>query len=193
MRPGTEFLQFGVLRRYKGVDILLQALARMTPTQRSRVHVTIAGQQFPKLDATDYAALIRENGLEGCVDLQLGHVPDDALDALYRDADFCLFPYLEIYGSGALLMAYSYGKPVLASSIPAFEEETDAGHTGLLFPPEDPEALKETMLRAADWTEEAYIGVQAHIRQLVQEKYNWEHSAECLAEGYRNAWQRKQS
>ncbi len=188
----TEFLQFGVLRRYKGVDILLQALACMTQTQRSRVHVTIAGQQFPKLDAMDYAALIRKNGLEDCVDLQLGHVPDEALDALYRDTDFCLFPYREIYGSGALLMAYSYGKPVLASSIPAFEEETDAGRTGLLFPPEDPEALKDAMLRAADWTEETYTGTQAHIRQLVQEKYNWKHSAECLVEGYRNAWQQKQ-
>ena len=77
------------------MDILLEALARMTETQRSRVHVTVAGQQFPKLDATDYAALIREKGLEGCVTLQLGHVPDEALDALYQEADFCLFPYRE--------------------------------------------------------------------------------------------------
>ena len=188
----TEFLQCGVLRRYKGVDILLEALARMTETQRSRVHVTVAGQQFPKLDATDYAALIREKGLEGCVTLQLGHVPDEALDALYQEADFCLFPYREIYGSGALLMAYSYSKPVLASSIPAFEEETDGGCTGLLFLPEEPDALKDAILRAADWTEETYTGTQSHIRQLVEEKYNWKHSAECLAEGYRNAWQRKQ-
>lgn len=148
------------------MDILLEALARMTETQRSRVHVTVAGQQFPKLDATDYAALIREKGLEGCVTLQLGHVPDEALDALYQEADFCLFPYREIYGSGALLMAYSYSKPVLASSIPAFEEETDGGCTGLLFPPEEPDALKDAILRAADWTEETYTGTQSHIRQL---------------------------
>ncbi len=89
-------------------------------------------------------------------------------------------------------MAYSYSKPVLASSIPAFEEETDGGCTGLLFPPEEPDALKDAILRAADWTEETYTGTQSHIRQLVEEKYNWKHSAECLAEGYRNAWQRKQ-
>ena len=117
---------------------------------------------------------------------------DEALDALYQEADYCLFPYREIYGSGALLMAYSYSKPVLASSIPAFEEETDGGCTGLLFPPEEPDALKDAILRAADWTEETYTGTQSHIRQLVEEKYYWKHSAECLAEGYRNAWQRKQ-
>ena len=64
--------------------------------------------------------------------------------------------------------------------------------SGLLFLPEEPDALKDAILRAADWTEETYTGTQSHIRQLVEEKYNWKHSAECLAEGYRNAWQRKQ-
>ena len=68
----------------------------------------------------------------------------------------------------------------------------DLNLAGLLFLPEEPDALKDAILRAADWTEETYTGTQSHIRQLVEEKYNWKHSAECLAEGYRNAWQRKQ-
>lgn len=60
--PGpVTFLQFGVLRRYKGVDILLEALTRMTAEQRSGLHVTIAGAQYPKLDATDYAAIDRKS------------------------------------------------------------------------------------------------------------------------------------
>lgn len=189
----AEFLQFGVLRRYKGVDILLEALARMTDAQRSRVHVTIAGAQYPKLDATDYAAIIRQKQLSSCVTLRLGHVPETELDGLYRSADFCLFPYREIYGSGALLMAYSYAKPVLASGIPAFEEETSGGAAGMLYPPEDPDALKAAMLQAADWQAAEYAARQKCIRTLVQEKYNWTHSAECLAKGYHDVWQRKQA
>lgn len=58
----------------------------------------IAGAQHPKLDPTDYGAMIRDLGLEDTVDLLKKHIPDEELDALYRQADICLFPYRDIYG-----------------------------------------------------------------------------------------------
>lgn len=181
----TRLLQFGMLRQYKGVDILLKALGQMTPQQRSGLKVTIAGAQFPKLDGTDYPALVRQYGVEDCVELRIGHVPEQALDELYSEADFCLFPYREIYGSGALLMAYSYHKPVIASAIPAFREETAEGATGLLCAAEDAEMLRQAILTAAAMPQAEYAAKQQTIHALVQEKYNWEHSAQLLAEGYR--------
>lgn len=123
----------------------------------------IAGAQHPKLDPTDYGAMIRDLGLEDTVDLLKKHIPDEELDALYRQADICLFPYRDIYGSGALLMAYSYGKPVITSDIPAFREETQNGKTGILTDGEDPEKLKEAILQAADWSREEYLDDQKEI------------------------------
>ena len=88
-----RFLQFGILRPYKGVDILLKALAQIPAEKREKIQVIIAGAQHPKLDPTDYGAMIRDLGLEDTVDLLKKHIPDEELDALYRQADICLFPY----------------------------------------------------------------------------------------------------
>ena len=116
---------------------------------------------------------------------------DGSLDALYQDTDICLFPYREIYGSGALLMAYSYGKPVIASDIPVFREETENGKAGLLFASEQPEQLKNAILQTLEWSGQTYQTCQQEIQTLVQEKYNWERSAKQLAEAYQKAWARK--
>ena len=180
-----RFLQFGILRPYKGVDILLKALAQIPAEKREKIQVIIAGAQHPKLDPTDYGAMIRDLGLEDTVDLLKKHIPDEELDALYRQADICLFPYRDIYGSGALLMAYSYGKPVITSDIPAFREETQNGKTGILTDGEDPEKLKEAILQAADWSREVYLDYQKEIEKLTEEKFSWKNSAKVLWEAYR--------
>ena len=107
------------------------------------------------------------------------------MDALYRQAAICLFPYRDIYGSGALLMAYSYGKPVITSDIPAFREETQNGKTGILTAGGDPEKLKEAILKAADWSRKEYLDDQKEIEKLTEEKDSWKISAKILREAYR--------
>ena len=129
--------------------------------------------------------MIRDLGLEDTVDLIKKHIPDEELDALYRQADICLFPYRDIYGSGALLMAYSYGKPVITSDIPAFREETQNGKTGILTAGGDPEKLKEAILKAADWSRKEYLDDQKEIEKLTEEKYSWKISTKILWEAYR--------
>ena len=176
-----EFLQFGFIRAYKGIDILLEAVAAIRPEQRRFIHVTIAGQKFPKLDKTDYGAKIRELGIEQWVSFLPGHVPDEKVAGLFQQADFILFPYRNIYGSGALMMAYTYGKPVIASDIPPFLEETDGGKTGILFKSQDPKALADAIIEAAGWEEDRLRACRQAIGRLAEEKYNWKVSAEKTA------------
>ena len=184
--PVKRFLQFGFIRQYKGIDILLEAIARIPPDQRRRLHFTIAGKQYPKLDATDYAAKIRELGIEDCARFCPEHIPDEKLSELFENTDFVLFPYRNIYGSGALLLAYTYQKPVIASDIPTFCEETDGGRTGLLFESENPQALADAILAAAASSTEQAAAYQAAIRELVDGKYNWKKSAQKSADAYKN-------
>ncbi len=179
-----NFLQFGFIRKYKGIDILLEAIALIAPEKRKNLRFTIAGKQYVKLDATDYKARARELGIEDCVKFISGHIPGNELPGLFGNTDFLLFPYRNIYGSGALLMAYSYEKPVIASDIPAFREETDDGRTGFLFESENPQALAETILKAASCGPGQMEEYQAAIRGLVSEKYNWRKSAAKTAEVY---------
>lgn len=172
-----NFLQFGFIRKYKGIDILMEAIALIAPEKRKNMHFTIAGKQYEKLDGTDYQARIQELGIGDCVDFLSGHIPDDQLPGLFANADFLLFPYREVYGSGALLMAYSYGKPVIVSDIPTFREETEDGRTGLLFKSEDSQALADAILEAAKCSSKDIKEYQSAIHELITEKYNWKKSA----------------
>lgn len=183
-RQAVHFLQFGFIRKYKGVDVLLDAISLIAPEKRKNLKFTIVGKQYRKLDDTDYSARIRELGIEACVDFSPERVSDEKLPELLADADFLLFPYRHIYGSGALLMAYTYGKPVIASDIPAFREETANGETGFLFQSEDPQALADAILAASVCDSQRYQEYQTAIRKLVDEKYNWEKSAVKTAEVY---------
>lgn len=187
----TTFLQFGIMRKYKGIDLLLRAVSLIPRKERTGLRFVIAGARHEKLDSTDYEAMVRELGIEDAVELRFGHIPDAELKDLFARVDICLFPYREIYGSGALLMAYSYEKPVIASDIPVFLEETENGRTGLCFQSGDPKALKEAILKAASWSQEEYDERVRKIRLLTQEKYNWAYSAGLLLEAYQEIWDRK--
>ena len=180
----THFLCFGRIRPYKGVDILLKAISLMQPEDRSKCLFTIRGEQYPKLDPADYPALIRQYGIEDCVDFSSSRVPEDEIPALIGNADYLVFPYRKIYGSGVLLMAYTYQVPVIASNVPTFVEGTDNGKAGLLFNSEDPAALKDVLLRALEVKPEQIEEYRSAIRDIVATRHNWTVTARQTVEVY---------
>lgn len=180
-----HFLQFGYIRKYKGIDILLKAVAEIPAQEREKLRFTIAGKQYEKLDGTDYEKMSRELGLESCVRFLNGYIPEEELEELMAGADFMVFPYRHIYGSGALLLAYAYEKPVIASDIPAFREETENGKTGILFESGNPRALAGAIRKAAECGGKESGRFCSEIRRLTEEKYNWKLSAARTMEVYR--------
>ena len=112
---------------------------------------------------------------------------------LFETADACVFPYKEIFGSAALMMAYSFGKPVIASNIPAFLEETDNGRTGLLFESEAPDSLSKQLCYFSNMNYKDRETYSRHIAYLLKTKYNWKISAEKTTNVYRNALNLKDS
>lgn len=181
----TVFLQFGMIRKYKGIDELLKAAAQLPDACRKKIRIVIAGNQRKDLDDTNYAAMIEEYGLGDFVTFNPVRIPDAQVPDYFNQADCCLFPYKEIYGSGALLMAYSFEKPVLASGIPTFVEETDGGKTGLLYDPGKEGALAEAIRRFADLSEAEKAAMKENIRTICKTKYSWTVSASALAGIYR--------
>ena len=180
----TVFLQFGMIREYKGIPDLLKAASMIPMESRKQISIIIAGNQRKDLDATDYQAILDEYGLQDFVRLDIRRIPDEEVPDLFNGSDCCLFPYTEIYGSGALLMAYGLDKPVIASGIPTFIEETEHGATGLLYDPEDAEGLMKAILRFTSLTEKERDEMKQRIQVLCKTKYNWETSSRKLASVY---------
>lgn len=187
----VRFLMFGQMRKYKGIDVLLNAVALIPPDTRRRLHVTIAGPQYEKLDDTDYTGMANQLGIADCVTFRREHIPLEEHTALFADADICVFPYKELYGSGALLMAYTYEKPVIASDEAIFREETDNQQTGLLFETNDAKALADAITASLDWNEETLESYRNHIRYMKEQKFNWKKSALILTKAYEDAIAKK--
>lgn len=173
----VAFLTFGAIREYKGIDLLLDAIRIIPENKRIKMHFYIAGGQNRELDPTDYVKLVEEYKLERFVTLEIRRVKDEEVSILFGKADACIFPYRQIWGSGALLMAYTYNKPVIASDVDAFIEETNNGGTGLLFKKNSAESLSEAIIKFANLSGDEIKQYKMNIRELVESKYNWEISA----------------
>lgn len=171
----THFLFFGGIRDYKGLDLLLNAISKIDRRDRRRFEFLIAGSCLDPL--IDIEKSVEKLGVGDCVKTDIRFIEDSELESLFSWADFALFPYKEIYGSGALLMAYTFGVPVVASNLPAFVEETSNGCTGLLFKAQDPDSLAEVLLRAQGSRFEQREAWRSAIHDLVGEKYCWQKSA----------------
>lgn len=173
--PRMNVLFFGAMKPYKGLDVLLNAISLLSEEDRQKMNFIIAGD--PTHADRDYVALARKLQIEKSIAWISRSVEYEELPALFQRADVCIFPYREIYGSGALMMAYTFDKPVIVSDLPAFVEETDNSQTGLLFQTENPASLAEQMVKFSMLSEEQISVLRTRVHQLVKTKYNWALSA----------------
>jgi len=141
-------LQFGKIKHYKGVDILLQAVALLPPDMRKRLKVRIVGE--PHMDTAPFQRFVAEHELDDSVEFHFEFVTEAAIGQLIAEADAMVLPYREIDASGIAMSAIASGLPVLASAIDGFAELFADGAGARLVPPNDPEALA-AILR--EWAE----------------------------------------
>lgn len=182
----TVFLQFGIIREYKGADILLEAVSMLPQEIRNKSMFLIAGSLQKRYYDFDIQAKVKELGIEDCVKLMLSRIDDDAVPDLFNNCDCCLFPYRHIYGSGALLMAYTFNKPVIVSSVPVFCEETENGKTGIIFEKNNPQKLSEAIIQFVSLNTAQRNNFCTAIKEAVNQKYNWTASAESTIKAYQS-------
>lgn len=138
-------LMFGQIKPYKGVDVLLEAMARLPAATRDRARICIAGK--PHMDMAPLRARASQLGVERSVEFRLGFIPEDDLERLFAEAAAVLFPYREIEASGALMTALAHSRPVIASRLGSFAELLEDGRQALLVPPGDVGALAQAIER----------------------------------------------
>ena len=126
-----RLLFFGIVRPYKGLDVLLQALAKAPP----RVTLTVAGEFWGGTAATEQ--LIAELGLAHRVTLRPGYVPAGQIPDLFAAADVLVLPYREATASQNAQLAFAHGVPVITTTAGALAEHVRDGVNGLTCAPGD--------------------------------------------------------
>lgn len=140
----TVLLFFGLVRPYKGLDILVEALPEIRKQLDARL-LAVGEWWMPKEPMLQRIAKL---GFQDEVTIVDRYIPNEALSCYFRAADVAVFPYREATGSGAVQLALGFGLPVVASRVNGVTELMDeTGHTTLV-PPGNPTALAEGIRNA---------------------------------------------
>lgn len=188
-RAKVRFLQFGIIKPYKGVDLLLRAVAHMPSETKTLCEFLVAGK--PAMDVTRLVRLRAELGIEDCLQLDFRFFSEEEMRQLLAAADVHLFPYREIDASGVLYAALPYGRPVVASRIGIFEELLRDGVHGCLTDPEDIQGLAAALeLLAMRPEERKRMGM--NMLELSRTVTDWEEIAVRTLRAYAACANRKE-
>ncbi|MGD2081735.1 MAG: glycosyltransferase [Chromatiales bacterium] len=146
---GLELLFFGYVRRYKGLDLLIEALGMLPDLD---FHLEIAGE--PWIDRQPLVERMRQLGILERVTATQRYVEDREAAGLITRADAVILPYRQASGSGVAALALHYDKPVIATRVGGLAEYVVDGETGYLVAPGDASALAggiAQLARPRDW------------------------------------------
>ncbi len=137
-------LFFGYVRKYKGLDILLEAFAEL-----SKIHpdyrLLIAGEFYDPV--APYENIIRKNGLSSKVKIVNQYVPNEEVAQYFTLSEVVVLPYRSATQSGILSIASAYEKPVIITAVGGLPEFVDDGQTGILVDTPDKDAVVQGIKR----------------------------------------------
>jgi len=170
---GRTVLFLGIVRRYKGLDVMLEAMARLGETTPWRL--VVAGEPWEGLDR-ELPALADRVGVAPRVEFRFGWVPEEEVRALLDEADLVVLPYREGSQSAVAPLAMAHGVPVLATDVGGLAEMVGEG--GLVVPPEDVAALAAALEQLGDADRLRTLGERA---AAVARSRTWKRYAEAAA------------
>jgi len=176
------FLFFGYMRPYKGLERLLRVWRKLNPAHAS---LWLVG---PCLD-TAYEAELKNLTKGVCrVQMECGFVETEGVSRVFAGADVVVLPFESVQTSGSVILALTFGKPVVAPRLGEIPETVGLAD-GLLYEPGSDEALASAIERAlvCDLTELNAKSTAAC------ERMGWETTARCTAAIYAAAISAKNS
>lgn len=143
--PRWTCVLFGEIKPYKGLDILIEAVAALPAEDRAQLRVIVAGR--PRMDIAPLLEHITALGLQKQFDVRPQRQSEEQMAVLFDEADCFVFPYRQIDASGVYFLVKGRGKWMVASAVGIFKEDIAPQLDGCLVPPEDVAALSAALQR----------------------------------------------
>lgn len=163
-------LFFGQIKGVKRLDLLLSAFALVLKAQPN-TRLVIAGKVVDVPFST-YQSQIDTLGIATQCTCLIRYIKNEEVPLLYGASDAVVLPYERIYQSGVLLMAMSFAKAVLVSSIPGMLEIVRDEETGFVFKNGDPVDLAARLVTVLAEPEKRGKVAQQGL-QLMDDEYSW--------------------
>ena len=164
--PGTlQTLFFGRMEQYKGLHVLRQAIP-LVLGKNPAVEFVIAGHGSA-LDEEMPALEKLEN-----VTIHQRYLEQKEVEELFQQTNLNLVPYVEASQSGVIAFGFGYGVPAVASNIGALSEAVHHKDNGLLVEANNPQALADAILSAAN-EDGLLISLQAGVQRWATGPLAW--------------------
>ena len=166
---GQTLVFFGLLREYKGLDVLVRALPDVHEAQ-----LVVAGDPIDPVEPV--MALAAELGVADRIEWRLRFLPDEEVVTLLEAAAAVVLPYRQHDSSGVLATAIGYGRPVVVTDVGSLGEIVREFGAGTVVPPDDAAALAQACneLLKPDELDRAAAGARAAAAALT-----WDVAAEA--------------
>lgn len=169
-------LFFGFVRKYKGLQYLLEAM-KLLKERDFKVQLWVVGD-FGE-DKDEYVEQIRTFEIGDQVQMVQGYVPDDEVEKYFAASDLVVLPYLSATQSGIVQIAFGFEKPVLVTEVGGLPDVVTNGKTGYVVEPRSAEMIAEAIM-------DYYINNrrEAFVSQIEKEKdrFSWKTFVDTLME-----------
>ncbi len=175
-------LFFGFIRNYKGLDILLEAMA-LLKSKNSNIKLLIAGEFYE--DRKPYDDLIEKFNLKNQLILKTDFIADSEVKYYLSAADFVIQPYRNATQSGVTPLAYHFEKPMLVTNVGGLPSLVPDKKVGLIAEP-NATAIANKILELYELGEEYFL---PHLREE-KKKYSWNVLTNTIVELSKNDLQK---
>ncbi len=165
-------LFFGFIRKYKGLDLLLEAMNDLR-IREAGIKLLVAGEYYE--DRKEYDAIITRFDISSQLILKTDFIPDSEVRYYLSAADFVIQPYRNATQSGVTPLAYHFEKPMLVNNVGGLPDLVPDGKVGIITEP-NPTAIASGILRLYELGENFFL---PHLREE-KKKYSWNKLSEAI-------------
>lgn len=166
-------LFFGLIRPYKGLDLLLLALADKQ-LEGLNVHAIVAGECYS--DWAQYETLIAQYGLSHRVHLSVRFIPNDEVALYFSAANLVVQPYRTATQSGISQIAYHFEKPMVVTNVGGLPEIVADGVSGYVTEP-TPQAIATAIHDFFEQDREAAMALGVRTEK---QRFSWKNLTQTL-------------
>ncbi|KAF0195979.1 MAG: glycosyl transferase group 1 [Bacteroidetes bacterium] len=168
-------LFFGNIDYYKGLDILLDSFSELPDGFLSETRLLIAGNSKSPEYSSIIGDKINAQRIKDRVTASFGYIRDEDVEMYFMAADCIVLPYRNIYQSGVVFMAYTFGLPLIVADIGNFRNDIVEGKTGYLINMEEPGQVSKTLMKYFE--SEMYRNLpetREDIKKWAWQNYSWD-------------------
>lgn len=167
VRNEKIILFFGYIRKYKGLNYLIDAMPEIL--KRTDLKLLVVGEFYD--DENKYREQIRNLKLEDHIKVISDFVPDMNVRYFFSASDVVVLPYADATQSGIIQIAYHYDKPVIATDVGGLAEVVRNNETGFIIEPKNSKAVADAVIKFYESKLEAKFSKNAAEEK---KKFTWE-------------------